>query len=116
MELERKAEWPIAEKLAFEKENLGFFVSGHPLDPWRGLIGKHVNLDLSRKEGLTNDRACTLVGILHDVREIRTRSGRPMAFAQARGPARVHRAGDLLGRLRALPAAVRHGTHRRGDR
>ncbi len=82
VELERKAEWPAAEKLAFEKENLGFFVSGHPLDPWRGLIGKHVNVDLSRKEGLANDRGCTLVGMLHEVREIRTKSGRPMAFAR----------------------------------
>jgi DNA polymerase-3 subunit alpha len=82
LELERKPEWPATEKLAYEKENLGFFVSGHPLDPWRGLIGRHVNLDLSRKGSFTNDRACTLVGILHEVREIRTRSGRPMAFAK----------------------------------
>jgi len=82
LELERKAELPIAEVLAFEKENLGFFVSGHPLDPWRELIRRHVNLDLARKEGVTNDRGCTLVGILHEVREIRTRAGRPMAFAR----------------------------------
>jgi DNA polymerase-3 subunit alpha len=81
LELERKPEWPAAEKLAYEKENLGFFVSGHPLDPWRELIRRHVNLDLSCKESLANDRGCTLVGILHEVREIRTRAGRPMAFA-----------------------------------
>ena len=62
--------------------NLGFFFSGHPLDPWRDLIDRTVNVDLSRKDTLTNDRACTLIGILSDVREIRTRNGRTMAFAQ----------------------------------
>jgi len=82
LELERRPEWPAAEKLGYEKENLGFFVSGHPLDTWRDLIRRHVNLDLSRKEELANDRAGTLVGILHEVREIRTKSGRPMAFAR----------------------------------
>ena len=82
LELERTTEWPAADKLRYEKENLGFFVSGHPLDPLRGLIGRHVNIDLSRKDGLANDRAGTLVGILHEVREIRTKSGRPMAFAR----------------------------------
>lgn len=41
-----------------------------------------VNLDLGKPETLTNERSCTLVGILSEVREIRTRNGRAMAFAQ----------------------------------
>ena len=62
--------------------NLGFFFSGHPLDAWKELMSHTVNVDLSRKETLSNERACTLVGILSEVREIRTRNGRGMAFAQ----------------------------------
>jgi DNA polymerase-3 subunit alpha len=82
LELERLPELAPAEKLAHEKENLGFFFSAHPLDPFRSLIAQLVNADLSRKEGLAQDRSCTLIGMIHDVREIRTRTGRLMAFAE----------------------------------
>lgn len=36
--------WTMAEKLAFEKELLGFYVTGHPLDEYRSLLegGKYV--------------------------------------------------------------------------
>jgi DNA polymerase-3 subunit alpha len=36
--------WPLTEKLAYEKELLGFYVTGHPLDEYRSLLegGKYV--------------------------------------------------------------------------
>jgi DNA polymerase-3 subunit alpha len=34
-------EWPLAEKLAAEKELLGFYVTGHPLDPLREMIERY---------------------------------------------------------------------------
>jgi len=80
--LERQPEWPPSERLQYEKQNLGFFFSGHPLDPYRQIIERTVNIDLSKKEGLSNERSCAILGILRDVREIRTRNGRAMAFAQ----------------------------------
>jgi DNA polymerase III subunit alpha len=82
LELERQPEFPAAQLLESERVNLGFFFSGHPLDAWKELIAHTVNVDLSKKETLSNERACTLVGILSEVREIRTRNGRSMAFAQ----------------------------------
>ncbi len=30
--------WPLNEKLGYEKELLGFYVTGHPLDAYRDLI------------------------------------------------------------------------------
>jgi len=38
--------WPVAEKLAYEKELLGFYVTGHPLDPYRKVLqnGKYVSI------------------------------------------------------------------------
>jgi DNA polymerase-3 subunit alpha len=80
--LEKQPEWPSAERLRYEKENLGFFFSGHPLDAFRSIIERSVSIDLSKKESLSNDRQCALVGLLRDLREIRTRNGRAMAFAQ----------------------------------
>jgi DNA polymerase III subunit alpha len=82
IELERQPEWPAADLLTAERDNLGFYFSGHPLDQWKDLIAHTVNVDLSKKETLSNERACTLVGMLGEVREIRTRNGRNMAFAQ----------------------------------
>jgi DNA polymerase-3 subunit alpha len=80
--MERLPEWPADKLLSAEKENLGFFFSGHPLDPFREIIARAVTVDLSKKESLANDRPCSLIGVLRDLREIRTRNGRAMAFAQ----------------------------------
>jgi DNA polymerase-3 subunit alpha len=82
VEMERQPEWPSSQLLEAERQNLGFFFSGHPLDPLRPLMERTVNVDLSRKESLTNGRACSIIGTLSEVREIRTRGGRAMAFAQ----------------------------------
>jgi DNA polymerase-3 subunit alpha len=82
VDLERQPELPAARLLQEERQNLGFFFSGHPLDPWRDTISRAVTVDLSRKDSLANDRSCSLIGVLSDVREIRTRNGRTMAFAQ----------------------------------
>ena len=82
VEMARVPELPADQLLQEERRHLGFFFSGHPLDAWRETIDRVVTVDLSRKETLTNERACVLVGILSDVREIRTKNGRSMAFAQ----------------------------------
>jgi DNA polymerase-3 subunit alpha len=82
VELERLPELPASRLLQEERQNLGFFFSGHPLDPWRETISRAVTVDLSKKDALANDRSCALLGVLSDVREIRTRNGRTMAFAQ----------------------------------
>ncbi|MGI6550787.1 MAG: DNA polymerase III subunit alpha [Syntrophomonadales bacterium] len=47
----RRGEWPAAEKLAREKEVLGFYVSGNPLEEYRQLIpfySTHAVEDLAR--------------------------------------------------------------------
>jgi len=52
--------WPKAEKLAFEKELLGFYVTGHPLDEYRRDLegGKYVAINAL---GETEDRATVVV-------------------------------------------------------
>ncbi len=80
--LEPCEEWPALELLTNEKQNLGFYFSGHPLDKFRDRIAGHVDLDLSRLEQASGERPYTLIGILKELREITTRTGRRMAFAQ----------------------------------
>ncbi len=82
VELEKFEEWPSRERLKHEKEILGFFFSGHPLDRYRDLINEHVRLDLSRLEKARDGGKYTLIGILKELKEIITRSGKRMAFAE----------------------------------
>ena len=105
--LERLPELPASLLLQEERRNLGFFFSGHPLDPWRETISRAVTVDLSKKETLANERACALLGVLSDVREIRTRNGRTMAFAQLvdlRGSIELILFSDIYESRRALIA------------
>jgi DNA polymerase III subunit alpha len=53
--------WDLQTVLTFEKELLGFYVSGHPLDPWWGVIQKGKFIPL----GEADDRKDELVGKRH---------------------------------------------------
>ena len=74
--------WPALEKLTHEKQNLGFYFSGHPLDKYRDHIQNHCNLDLGKLNAFSTQRTYTIIGILKEIKEITTRTGRRMAFAQ----------------------------------
>ncbi|MCL2044235.1 MAG: DNA polymerase III subunit alpha [Treponema sp.] len=68
-----------SEKLKDEKELIGFFLSGHPLDEQRELWQKEVKVNLGNKESLeTGD--CTLIGIIKNIKEVNSKSGK-MAYA-----------------------------------
>ncbi|MDR2133683.1 MAG: DNA polymerase III subunit alpha [Treponema sp.] len=69
-----------AEKLKIEKELIGFFFSGHPLDEYRALWQRVVKVDLGRRETLTPG-SCILVGIIKNIKIISTSRGDKMAFA-----------------------------------
>jgi DNA polymerase-3 subunit alpha len=46
------AEWPLAQKLAGERETLGHYLSGHPLDPYRKELQALVGTDLGQLDAL----------------------------------------------------------------
>ena len=75
-------EWPSLEMLTHEKQNLGFYFSGHPLDKYSKHIQNHGNLDLSKPSDASTQSTYTVIGILKEIREITTKTGRLMAFAQ----------------------------------
>ncbi len=81
LELEKAEEWPKTELLRFEKQYLGFYFSGHPLDQFKTVIENHTNLDISRAESYSPDRTFTIIGVLKEIKEILTRTGKKMAFA-----------------------------------
>ncbi len=73
-------EWPMREKLTFEKEALGFYISGHPLAEHRQELESRANSDTVRLKDLTDKSGITIGGIVGAMREITTKKGDRMAF------------------------------------
>jgi DNA polymerase-3 subunit alpha len=94
------AEWSHMERLEAERELLGFYVSGHPLDPYRSLLRQMTSINVQRifemaREGrlpkkeeqmdwkarkASQANEPQLGGIITAAREILTKKGDRMAF------------------------------------
>jgi len=68
VELPAAAEWSEAERLAGEKEVLGFFVTGHPLEKYRAQMAAAAKHDSTMLEDLANDAPVSLAGVLSGIR------------------------------------------------
>lgn len=95
-------EMPKMEMLNMEKELIGCFVSGHPLDDWRDVIEKCVTVnsdnivrlgkeDKASKDSIdpsarwrarNNGRSYVAIGMIQDLKVIMTKKGTQMAFAK----------------------------------
>ena len=73
-------EWEEKERLAFEKEVLGFYLSGHPLARYEELLARYTNADALSLGEMTDGRAVRVGGIIRAMRVITTRKGDRMAF------------------------------------
>ncbi|MDR2476963.1 MAG: DNA polymerase III subunit alpha [Treponema sp.] len=67
------------EKLKIEKQLIGFYFSGHPMDEYRDLWQQAVKVDLGRKEDLLTGN-CILLGLIKGIKTITTKGGK-MTFA-----------------------------------
>ncbi len=74
-------EWPENKLLAFEKEALGFYISGHPLAKFSRILEKYATTTTAELGELANGSEVTLGGIITTLRLITTRNGKRMAFA-----------------------------------
>jgi DNA polymerase-3 subunit alpha len=68
------------EKLRWEKELLGLYVSGHPLDVWQEKINALKDSTKSVKENGKDQKEVILAGIIEDIRVITTKKEERMAF------------------------------------
>ena len=72
--------WPPKQLLALEKEALGFYISGHPLDRFRNELAKWASATLSEiHEGKRSAGEQHVGGIVSQYREILTKKGDRMA-------------------------------------
>lgn len=76
--MEEVPDWDIKEKLAFEKERLGFYVSGHPLDKYKRIYNKHVTLPMNDLKNATIGRKYIIIGLVKNIRNIITKNNNYM--------------------------------------
>jgi DNA polymerase-3 subunit alpha len=69
------------QKLALEKEMLGFYISGHPLTSSEGIIKRFANHTTSSLFELENGTPVTIAGMITDLRKRTTKTDKQMAFA-----------------------------------
>jgi DNA polymerase III subunit alpha len=81
--LRLKAAEPISmiEQLTWEKELLGLYISGHPLDRFREKFNAPEKT-IKHNKGLEEDSTITVAGIVDEVKKIFTKKGDSMAFAR----------------------------------
>jgi DNA polymerase III subunit alpha len=73
-------EWPVEQRLAFEKETLGFYVSGHPLDRFASEISRFSKKSIAELIGESQSVECKIAGIVTEFRTRRTKKGDLMAL------------------------------------
>jgi len=73
-------EYPRSDLLRLEKELIGFYFSGHPMDEFRGLWERSSDAPVAHPERAGPDRTYTLIAMLKTLREIITKGGKKMAF------------------------------------
>ncbi|MGB7760035.1 MAG: DNA polymerase III subunit alpha [Bryobacteraceae bacterium] len=70
-------DWTEKDKLAGEKELLGFWVTGHPLDRYQEKIAELATHDTGNLEGLGKNAEVALCGVLRSITRKRNKEGKP---------------------------------------
>ncbi|MDP2593149.1 MAG: DNA polymerase III subunit alpha [bacterium] len=71
-----------SEKLSWEKELLGLYISGHPLDKYRAVLGKREDNIKKIKEEAKEGMTTVIGGIIEEMKPILTKKNEQMAFAR----------------------------------
>lgn len=75
-------EIPDREKLQYEKDLIGYYVSGHPLDAYMYDIAAFSSTKLARVSTLNDGREVTLVGMVSNVLQKQDKNGGTMGFVE----------------------------------
>ena len=71
--------WSRPERLTFEKETLGFYITGHPMDSFAGEIALYANTTTGGLPAIKHDAEVRIGGLVTGLKEKMTRRGEKMA-------------------------------------
>jgi len=77
---EEFAQMSRSDRLNIEKQLIGFYFSGHPMDEYKELWKSEVKVDLGQIEKIKTG-SCILIGIIKNIKSIVTSKGSKMGFA-----------------------------------
>ena len=81
IELQHYDEFDLLEILAFEKETLGFYVSGHPLDSYRDKLEKIKYTLSSELDELSDGSEALIIGKIEEIKEKISKKGNKFGIA-----------------------------------
>ena len=73
-------EWDDRKKLAFEKDTVGFYITGHPLDNAVREITTVVDSTIQNLKDWGNDQPVRIGGLIRSCKKLKSKRGDPMAF------------------------------------
>ncbi|MBW2317359.1 MAG: DNA polymerase III subunit alpha [Deltaproteobacteria bacterium] len=73
-------EWDEDERLNYEKNSLGFFITGHPLEKYDAIIRKFANTNSLQVREASDGAVIRMAGIVRDFKRYNDRKGDVMAF------------------------------------
>ena len=73
-------EWNEKQLLAFEKESLGFYITGHPLKGHEDLLEKFTNTNSTVLKEKNDGETVRIGGMIRNTKTIKTKKGDLMAF------------------------------------
>lgn len=75
-------DWPDIDKLRAEKEIIGFYVSGHPVEKHKDIKDHCTTVKLNAIDQISSQKKHTVLGMLKNIRTFQTKKGDTMASAE----------------------------------
>ena len=72
--------WPESQRLAAEKETLGFYLTGHPLSSYAPTLQRFTSMDTVKIQEAADGQEVIIGGVVNSLKEINTKKGDRMAF------------------------------------
>jgi DNA polymerase-3 subunit alpha len=73
-------EWSESQRLTFEKETLGFYLTGHPLNRYAEALLRLTTTNTQQIREITDGQEIVIGGVVNNLKEITTKKGDRMAF------------------------------------
>ncbi|MDP3481594.1 MAG: DNA polymerase III subunit alpha, partial [Desulfoprunum sp.] len=73
-------EWNEQKRLTFEKETVGFYITGHPLDDVLAEVRTVIDSDIHNLVNLGDDQHVRIGGLIRSFKRHKSKKGDPMAF------------------------------------
>lgn len=74
--------YSLKEQLAYERELIGFYLSGHPLDEYQQVMEQYTTHTISQLIESADQAKVRIAGMLVNIKQIQTKKGEAMAFVE----------------------------------